>query len=56
MYILILSILVFAIPLIILFCAYLYNDMQLKEIKFKLEVSKETSKNLEYIYYKILEK
>lgn len=56
MYICILSILVFAILLIILFCAYLYNENRLKKINFELEIEKETSKNLEYIYYKILQK
>ena len=56
MYIVILSMLVFAIPLIILYFAYLCNNMRLKELKFDLEISKETSKNLEYIYYKLLEK
>lgn len=56
MYIFILSILIFAIPLIILYCAYLYNDMQLKKIKFELDIEKETSKNLKLIFDKILEK
>lgn len=56
MYIFILSILVFAIPVIILFCAYIYNDMQLKQIKFELEVEKQTSENLKLIFNKILGK
>ena len=52
---LILSILVFLIPTIICYFFYLYNDYRLKQIRFELDIKKETSKNLETIFYKILD-
>ena len=51
----ILSILLFTIPTIVCYIAYLYNDYRLKQLEFELEVEKETSKNLETIFYKILD-
>lgn len=52
----ILSIIVFAVPAVICYFGYLYNKKELERIKFELEIEKETSKNLEYIFYNMLKR
>ena len=52
----ILSIIIFLIPVILCYFGYLYNKKGLKSINKKLEIEKETSKNLEYMYYSLLGK
>ena len=56
MYIFVLSAILFAVPILLFSIAYLYNNYKLNEIKNKIEVEKEISKNLEIIYYNILDK
>lgn len=56
MYIFVLSAILFAVPILLFSIAYLYNNYKLDEIKNKIKVEKEISKNLEIIYYNMLDK
>ncbi len=56
MYIFVLSAILFAVPILLFSIAYLYNNYKLNEIKNKIKVEKEISKNLEIIYYNMLNK
>ena len=55
MYILLLSIIVFVIPLLICFILYMCNNQKMKNLKYKLDIEKDTTKNLENMFYNMLD-
>ena len=56
MVIVILSTIMFVLPILLFSIGYVYNDYKIKEINNKINIENEKSKKLESIYYDMLDK